>query len=91
MMTTRKNCYLNCLFYRLSGFRELVVSLVQVSSASCVSHDAVRSVPDPRVLPASRATLMFQNVSSVPVFGLFSLHHAVLCPDDLLGYCLSPA
>ena len=64
---TKKNCHLNCLLCRLSGCRELVASLVHVSGESCVSHDAARSV-----LLASRATLMFLNVSSVPVFGLFS-------------------
>ena len=57
----------------LSGFRELVVMLVQVSGVACVSHDAVRSVPGTRVLPVSRATMKFLNVSLVPAFGLFSL------------------
>ena len=43
-----------------------------MSSVSFVSHDAVRSVPGPRVLPVSRATMMFLHVSSVPVFRLVS-------------------
>ena len=69
MMTTRKNCHLNCLICRLSGFRDLVVRLVHVTRVSCVSHDAVRSVPGPRVLLVSRATILYLSVSPVPVFG----------------------
>ena len=35
MMTTKKNCHLNCLICHLFGFRELVVRQVQVSSLRC--------------------------------------------------------
>ena len=82
MMTTRMNCHLNCLMCLLSGFRGLVVRLVQVLGVSCVSHDAVRLVPGPKALPVSRATMKFLNVSSVPAFRLLSprLRHSLFRP-----------
>ena len=67
MMTTRKNCHLICLICRLSGSRELVVRQVQVLGVSCVSHDAVRWVPDPRVLLLPRPTMERFVVSSLRV------------------------
>ena len=65
----------------------------RVSGVSCVSHDAVRLVPGPRVPLVSRATVVFLNVSSVPVFGLFSppLLHSLSqqCARGLSLTCLT--
>ena len=86
LMTKRMTCRLNCLICHLSGLRLLVMRVVQVSGASCVSHDAVRSVPSPKALLESRATVKFLNISSAPAFGLLSLsHRTLLCPNNVLG------
>ena len=63
MMTTWKNCHLNVWF---SGGEA-------GARVSCVSHDAVCSVPRPILLLGSQTTVMFLHVLSVPIFGLFSL------------------
>ena len=83
MMTMKKNCYLSCVICDLSGSSELVVKLVQVSSVSWVSHDAVLPVPGKSLkLEQQRC---FCILLSVPVFGLcsdlpnqISLLHAVV-------------
>ena len=72
MTTTTKDCHLNCLFCCVSGFRELVVRLVQVSSVSCFSHDAVRSVTKSQ---GSSLRIVLPS-------------HCLFFPNDVLGVCL---
>ena len=75
-----------------------------MSGVSCVSHDAVRSVPGPRALPASRATMELLNVfvgSSlrivlapiapfiVPTMYVLGVYFCLTYPNSLVPRCVS--
>ena len=79
MMTTKKSCHLNCWICLLSGFRELVVRLVQVSGVSCVSRDAVRLVQGPRRLPDLEQQGCSGTFGRFQSSGCSRSQHAVLC------------
>ena len=63
---------------------------VPVSSASCVSHDAVRLVSGHKELPVSRAITKFLNVSPVPAVGIVLALPlcSIPCSNIVLGVCL---